>query len=59
MYTGDRERIAHINYLMSKIHSSTNQIYEHLIDREYDELREELSELMRQLKEIKESVDDD
>ena len=43
MYTGEKDRIAHINFVMSCIHRSTNQIYEHLIDREYEDLRKEIS----------------
>lgn len=59
MYTGEKDRIAHINFVMSCIHRSTNQIYEHLIDREYEDLRKEISLLMKQLKDIKDSIDDD
>ena len=42
------------------MHSQVNnQIYVHLIDREYEDLRKEISLLMKQLKDIKDSVDDD
>jgi len=59
VYTGEEDRIAHINFVMSCIHRSTNQIYEHLMDREYEDLRKEILLLTKQLKEIKDSVNDD
>tara|TARA_R110000751_G_C13490460_1_gene449021 strand:+ start:152 stop:337 length:186 start_codon:yes stop_codon:yes gene_type:complete len=55
----EKERINHINYVMGVIHEATNQIYEHLIDREYGELMVEIKELTKHLKEIKDSIQDD
>lgn len=55
----DKERIAHINYLMDTIHDSTAQIYESLIDREFGPLKAEISTLMAVLKDISSSVEDD
>ena len=55
----EKERVNHINHLMGVIHQSTNQIYEHLIDREYNELVVEIKELTKHLKEIKDSIQDD
>ena len=34
----DMERIKHINFLMDSIHDQTTEIYEHLVDRDYDDL---------------------
>jgi mevalonate kinase len=55
----DRERITHINYLMDNIHDSTTQIYESLIDRDFDNLKEHINILQTILKDISISVEDD
>jgi len=55
----DRERIKHINHLMSTIHDSTTEIYESLIDRDFDNLKEHIQGLQIILKDISISVEDD
>tara|TARA_R100001443_G_C3322701_1_gene170432 strand:- start:301 stop:495 length:195 start_codon:yes stop_codon:yes gene_type:complete len=55
----DRERITHINYLMDNIHDSTTHIYECLIDRDFDNLKDHISNLQTILKDISISVEDD
>tara|TARA_B110000908_G_scaffold172585_1_gene241005 strand:- start:20111 stop:20302 length:192 start_codon:yes stop_codon:yes gene_type:complete len=55
----DKERIAHINYLMENIHDSTNEIYEALIDRDFKSLKQEIKTLQSLLKDISVSVEDD
>ncbi len=55
----DKERLVHINNLMEKIHSSSNTIYECLVDREFDKLQETVSNLQTILKDISLSVEDD
>ena len=55
----DNERLKHINHLMDEINDSTSQIYEHLVDREYDELKVCISSLVNKLKEIQNSVEDE
>ena len=35
----DKKRLQNINFIMSDIHDSVNQIYETLVDQEYDETR--------------------
>lgn len=55
----DKERIAHINYLMENIHDSTNEIYESLIDRDFKSLKKEIKTLQSLLKDISISVEDD
>jgi|TARA_R110000803_G_scaffold204006_2_gene269822 mevalonate kinase len=55
----DKERIAHINYLMENIHDSTNEIYESLIDRDFKSLKQEIKTLQSLLKDISISVEDD
>ena len=37
----DKERLKHINFVMDDLHSSLNQVYEHLVDREFPELKKE------------------
>lgn len=44
---------------MDDIHDSSNQIYEHLVDREYDELKVEINNQIKQLKQLLDSLEDD
>lgn len=53
------ERLNYINRTMDDIHDSSNNIYEHLVDREYDELKMEINSLIKQLKSLLESLEDD
>jgi hypothetical protein len=55
----ETKRVQNINFLMDDIHDSANQIYEHLIDEEFSELKEEVSSLIRTLKSVLESVEDE
>jgi len=55
----DIERLTHINHLMENINDSTSEIYEHLVDREFPELKTSLSKLITQLKDIEDSIEDD
>jgi len=53
------ERLNYINRTMDDIHDSSNQIYEHLVDREYDELKVEINNQIKQLKQLLDSLEDD
>lgn len=55
----NQERLAHINSLMEKIHNSSNDIYECLVDRDFDNLKETLHTLQSILKDISLSIEDD
>lgn len=55
----DKERMKHINFLMDDLHSSLNQVYEFLVDRDFIELKEEISSLSNKLNKIIESVQDE
>ncbi|MGB1269864.1 MAG: hypothetical protein ACPG45_09005 [Flavobacteriaceae bacterium] len=44
---------------MEEINDSATEIYESLIDREFDELRDVISKLITRLKEIQNSVEDE
>ena len=53
------QRLNYINKTMDEIHDSVNEIYEHLVDREYDELKVEINSLIKQLKGLLDSLEDD
>ena len=55
----DDKRIQHINHLMNDIHASSNQIYEHLMDRAYDSLKKEATDQIKRLRLIIDSVQDE
>ena len=55
----DKERIAHINFLMDQINDRSNEIYESLVDREYPEVKKQVSNLISLLRDISASVEDD
>jgi hypothetical protein len=48
----DRERLVHINSLMDDIHSSSNEIYESLVDGDIKKLNEDIARLIFILREI-------
>ena len=52
----EKKRIQNINFIMSDIHDSVNQIYETLIDQEYDGTRKSILALNSKLKSINESI---
>jgi hypothetical protein len=55
----DKERLVHINNLMDTIHTSSNDIYECLVDRDFDKLKDSLDSLQIILKDISLSIEDD
>jgi hypothetical protein len=55
----DKKRLQNINFIMADIHDSVNQIYETLVDQEYDETRKTILLLNSKLKTINESIDDE
>jgi len=55
----EQKRIQNINFIMSDIHDSVNQIYETLIDQEYDNTRKSILTLNSKLKSINESINDE
>ena len=57
--TVDSDRVKHINFLMSEIHDSSNQIYENLIDQEYPQVQEEIKNQIKKLRHILESTEDE
>ena len=55
----ERERLRHINIVMVELHENNNQIYEQLVDREYEELKVVLVEQIDTLKVLLESLQDE
>ncbi len=53
----DRERLVHINFVMNQIHEHSNAIYEHLVDKEYDDVISEISSLTEVLSSLSKSID--
>jgi len=57
--TLEKKRLQNINFIMEDIHDSVNQIYETLVDQEYDETRKSILTLNSKLKTINESINDE
>ncbi len=55
----ENKRLQNINFLMDEIHSLSNEIYECLVDSEYNRLKLETNALIRKLKGLSDSVQDD
>ena len=55
----ERKRVQNINFIMDGLHGSLSNIYEHLIDKDYADLPEEVNELIKKLKSINESIKDE
>ena len=53
------KRIQNINFIMDDVHTSSNNIYENLVDKDFDSLKSEVQSLIKQLKLILESVQDE
>lgn len=55
----ENKRVQNINFLMDDIHDSSNTIYESLIDKDFVSLKSEIQALIKKLKLILDSVQDD
>ena len=55
----ENKRIQNINFIMDDVHDSSNSIYEFLVDKDFDSLKIEVQSLIKQLKLILESVQDE
>ena len=55
----EKKRLQNINLIMEDIHDSVNQIYETLVDQEYDDTRKSILTLNSKLKTINESINDE
>ena len=55
----ENKRIQNINFIMDDVHNSSNSIYEFLVEKEFDPLKLEIQSLIKKLKLILESVQDE
>ena len=55
----EKKRIQNINFIMDDIHDSVNEIYETLIDQDYESTRKNIQVLNNTLKGINESLNDE
>tara|TARA_R110000744_G_scaffold9107_1_gene29570 strand:- start:452 stop:634 length:183 start_codon:yes stop_codon:yes gene_type:complete len=55
----ENKRIQNINFIMDDVHNSSNSIYEHLVDKDFDSLKTDVQSLIKKLKLILESVQDE
>ena len=55
----EKKRIQNINLIMDDIHDSVNEIYETLIDQDYEGTRKNIQVLNNTLKSINESINDE
>jgi|TARA_Y100000385_G_C12629134_1_gene440470 hypothetical protein len=55
----ENKRIQNINFIMDDVHNSSNSIYESLVDKDFDTLKTEIQSMIKQLKLILESVQDE
>mgnify|MGYP001066308847 FL=1 len=55
----EKERLYHINNKMDEMYEHLDTIYELLVDREFDDLKEIVDSLMEELNDIKLSITDE
>jgi len=54
----EQTRIAHINHLMHELHEANNDIYEGLIDRDFNSIKSVIDEQILRLTGLRNSLDD-
>ena len=52
-------RLTNINYIMNEVYESIGSIYEDLVDRDYNQLKIDVSKAIKTLKSINESIEDE
>jgi hypothetical protein len=55
----ERNRLTYINHLMEEVNSATTQVYEHFVDKEYNEAKHATYNLIKRLKEVIQSLEDE
>jgi len=55
----DVESIKHINYVSNEIHDFADILYESLMDREYDEAKDQAQDLIKVLADLIQSLSDE
>tara|TARA_R110002153_G_scaffold80358_1_gene204368 strand:+ start:1518 stop:1709 length:192 start_codon:yes stop_codon:yes gene_type:complete len=55
----ETERIKHINFLMAEFHDSNNEMYEGLMDRDFDYVNKVIDQKMSRLTQLKNSINEE
>ena len=55
----EQKRISNGNHIMNELNESVANIYENLIDQEYQELNTEITQLIAKLKHMKDNLQDE
>ncbi len=55
----DEQRIKHINHLMDNIHDQSSEIYESLIDKDFNQAEDNINQLISTLNNIKSTFKDE
>ena len=55
----EQKRISNVNHIMNELNESVANIYENLIDQEYQELNTDITQLITKLKHMKDNLQDE
>lgn len=55
----DEKRLKHINHLMDDIHDQSSDIYESLVDKDFNQAEQDIDQLILTLNNIKSSFKDE
>jgi len=55
----DKERLNYINYLMDDLYNDMSDLYESLVDREMEETKATLYNMILKLRDLQDSIEDD
>jgi len=55
----DKERLNYINYLMDDLYNDMSDLYESLVDREMEETKSTVSNMILKLRDLQDSIEDD
>ena len=55
----DKERLNYINYLMDDLYNDMSDLYESLVDREMEETKSTLYNMILKLRDLQDSIEDD
>ena len=55
----DEQRIKYINHLMDNIHDQSSEIYESLIDKDFNQAEDNINQLISNLENIKSTFKDE
>jgi predicted translin family RNA/ssDNA-binding protein len=55
----DEQRVKYINHLMDDIHNQSSDVYESLVDKDFNEAKDNINKLILTLNNIKSSFKDE